>query len=121
MDRIELRGMSFQGRHGARAAEKQQSQEFTVDLEVECDIEKAAKSDALEDTIDYTRLRSIVREIIEGPSTNLLETLAAKIAQRTLEVDGVGSVSVRVAKHPASMHPIDSAAVNIKRTRANQK
>lgn len=113
--------MAFQGRHGARADEKEHTQQFTVDLEIESDVEKAASSDQLADTVDYTKLRAIAREIIEGPSMNLLEALAAKIAQRALELPGVASVSVRVAKRPASMQPIDSAAVHIKRTRADSK
>lgn len=121
MDRIELRGMSFHGRHGARTAEKEQAQQFVVDLEVESDTEKAGQSDQLADTVDYTKLRAIAKEIIEGPSLNLLEALAAKIAQRALQVPGVESVSVRVAKRPVSMQPIDSAAVHIKRTRAKAK
>lgn len=113
--------MAFQGRHGARAAEKEHPQEFKVDLAVECDTEKAAGTDDLEDTIDYTRLRAIAREVIEGSSRNLLEALAAEIARRALAMAGVASVSVRVAKRPASMLPIDSAAVHIKRTRATPR
>ncbi|TMC32676.1 MAG: dihydroneopterin aldolase, partial [Chloroflexi bacterium] len=31
MDRIELRGMSFHGRHGVRDAERESAQEFKVD------------------------------------------------------------------------------------------
>lgn len=113
--------MSFRGRHGARAGEQDVAQEFRVDLEVECDIETAAKSDDLSDTIDYTKLRSIAREVIEGPSHKLLETLTLRIAEQTLQVPGVASVSVRVAKRPAGMQPIDSAAVHIKRTRASPR
>ena len=117
MDRIELRGMAFQGRHGARAREREHAQEFKVDLEVECDVEKPAASDDLADTVDYTTLRAIVRDVVEGPPVNLIETLASRIVRRVLEEPGVTSVSVRVAKRPPSMQPIDSAAVHIKRTR----
>ena len=113
--------MAFQGRHGARAHEREQAQEFKVDLEVECDVDKPAESDDLADTVDYTRLRAIVREIVEGPHVNLIETLATKIAGRVLEEHGVTSVSVRVAKRPPSMQPIDFAAVHIKRTRTGSQ
>lgn len=119
MDTIELRGMSFQGRHGARPHEREHPQEFKVDLEVECDVHKAAATDDLSDAVDYSRLRAIVRDVIEGPHVNLLETLATRIATRALEQRGVSSASVRVAKQPASMQPLDSAAVHIKRTRAS--
>jgi dihydroneopterin aldolase len=118
MDSIQLRGMSFRGRHGVRAAERAEPQEFKVDLEVEADLEKAAGSDKLEDTVDYTKLRAIARSVIEGPPANLLETLAARIADEVLRAPGVASVSVRITKFPASMQPIEGAAVRINRTRA---
>jgi 7,8-dihydroneopterin aldolase/epimerase/oxygenase len=118
MDRIELRGMSFQGRHGVRPAEREQPQEFKVDVDIEADLAGASRSDQLADTIDYTKVRRIAREVIEGPPANLLETLAGRIAHQVLEVPGVESVSVRVIKRPASMQPIEAAAVRINRTRA---
>jgi dihydroneopterin aldolase len=118
MDRIELRGMSFHGRHGVRDAERESAQEFKVDVDVDADLAEAGRSDRLADTVDYTKVRAAAREVIEGPSMQLLESLAGAIAQRVLELPRVSGVSVRVSKRPASMHPIDAAAVHIKRTRA---
>src|SRR5216684_2646386 len=117
-DRIELRGMLFFGRHGVRPAERENAQEFKVDIEVEADLSEAGRTDRLEDTIDYTQVRAIARETIEGESVKLLETLAARIADRTLAVPRVKAVTVRVAKRPASLAPIEAAAVHISRTRA---
>ena len=118
MDRIELRGMSFHGRHGVRDEEREHAQEFKVDVEVETDVGQAGRSDKLADTVDYRLVRAAAREVIEGPSRQLLEALATEIADRALELPHVASVAVRVAKRPASMQPIESAAVHIKRTRA---
>jgi dihydroneopterin aldolase len=110
--------MSFQGRHGVRASERDRPQEFKVDLEVDCDLSTPGRTDQLEDTIDYTKLRAIAKEVVEGESLNLLETLAARIAEGILKVAGVVAVSVTVSKRPASMQPIEAAAVHINRTRA---
>jgi dihydroneopterin aldolase len=118
VDRIVLEGMSFSGRHGVRPAERENAQEFKVDIEVEADLSDAGRTDRLEDTIDYTQVRAIARETIEGESVKLLETLAARIADRTLAVPRVKAVTVRVAKRPASLAPIEAAAVHISRTRA---
>ena len=118
MDRIELRGMSFQGRHGVRPAEHEQAQEFKVDLDIEADLGPAGRSDNLADTVDYTRARAAAKEVIEGKSMDLLESLAAAIAERVLSLPRVEAVSVRVAKRPAGMQPIEAAAVRIERTRA---
>jgi dihydroneopterin aldolase len=118
MDRILLEGMSFQGRHGVRPAEREQPQEFKVDIEVDCDLSEAGRSDRIEDTVDYRQVRAIAKEVIEGESQKLLETLAARIAARVLQVEKVAGVSVRISKVPESMRPIASAAVRINRTRA---
>ncbi|GAC1512474.1 MAG: dihydroneopterin aldolase [Candidatus Dormibacteraceae bacterium] len=117
MDRVILEGMSFQGRHGVRAAEREQPQEFRVDVEVDFDLSEAGRTDRIEDTIDYTRVRAIAKDVIEGESLKLLESLAARIAERVLQLPKVGAVAVRIAKRPASMLPLDGAAVRINRTR----
>jgi dihydroneopterin aldolase len=118
MDRIELRGMAFQGRHGVRPAEREQPQEFKVDIEVEAELAEAGRTDHVADTVDYTAVRAAAKEVIEGESRKLLESLASAIAQRVIAMPRVHAVSVRVAKRPASMQPIDAAAVRINRTRA---
>src|SRR5260370_36916455 len=115
MDRLELRGMSFTGRHGVRDAERASVQEFRVDVEVEADLAEAGRTDRLADTVDYTKVRDAAREGIEGPPQQLLETLARAIAERILPMPRVEAVSVRVAQRPASMQPIDAAAVHLKR------
>ena len=110
--------MSFQGRHGVRDEERAQAQEFKVDIRVEADLGEAARTDHLDATVDYRQLRAAAREVIEGPPKKLLESLAAEIAERILDQPRVQTVLVRIAKRPASMQPIEAAAVRIYRTRA---
>jgi len=110
--------MSFHGRHGVGAKERERTQEFRVDVELETDLAAAGASDDITDTIDYRQVRAAAREVIEGASRSLLESLAAAIAERVLVLPRVEAVSVRVTKWPASMQPIDGASVRINRTRA---
>jgi dihydroneopterin aldolase/2-amino-4-hydroxy-6-hydroxymethyldihydropteridine diphosphokinase len=118
VDRIRLEGLAFDGRHGVSDAERAQPQPFTVDMEVEADLHRAGSSDALDDTIDYRALRAIAHDVITGESAHLIESLAERIAGRALTIPGVIAVSVRVAKRPKSMEPLDAVAVEIRRTRA---
>jgi dihydroneopterin aldolase len=118
MDRIELQGMVFSGRHGVRPAEREQPQEFKVDVKLDTDLVAAGRSDRVEDTVDYRLVYRIVKEVIEGESVQLIETLAHRIAERVLDLKKVDAVSIRIAKQPESMRPIDAAAVKIRRTRA---
>jgi dihydroneopterin aldolase len=62
-------------------------------------------------------LHAIARDVIEGESAHLIEALAQRIAERALDVAGVASVTVRVAKQPPRLQPIDAAAVQITRKR----
>jgi len=118
VDRIVLEGMSFSGRHGVRPAEREQPQEFKVTIELEANLSEPGRTDRLEDTVDYTKVRAIARQVIEGEPAKLLESLAARIADGVLALPNVAAVTVRVAKRPPSMAPIDAAAVHIRRTRA---
>ena len=110
--------MSFRGRHGVRPAERETDQDFVVDVEVDCDLSQAARSDRLADTIDYKQIHAIAKAVVEGESHHLLESMAGSIADRVLDLPRIEAVSVRIAKKPASMQPIGAAAVHIYRTRA---
>lgn len=89
-----------------------------MDIEVEADLSEPGRTDRLVDSVDYRKVRAIAKEIIEGESVKLLETLTTRIADRVLALPKVKGVTVRVAKRPASMAPIEAAAVHISRTRA---
>src|SRR2546423_3537676 len=117
VDRIVLEGMVFSGKHGVSDAERARSQRFKVDIELDADLSRAVRSDRIEDTIDYRRVRAIAKEVIEGEPARLIETLAGRIARKALQEPRVAAVSVTVTKRPASMRPIDGAAVVIRRAR----
>jgi dihydroneopterin aldolase len=117
MDRIELEGMVFSGRHGVRPAERELPQEFKVDVKLDADLLAAGVSDRVEETVDYRLVYAIAKDVIEGDSVQLIETLAHRIAERVLDLSRVEAVSVRIAKRPESMRPIDAAAVKIRRNR----
>jgi dihydroneopterin aldolase len=117
MDSIELVGLVFSGRHGVRQAEREQPQDFKVDIKLDADLAEVGRSDSIEDTVDYRLVYAIAKDVVEGQSVQLIETLAQRIADRVLDLKKVVAVSVRIAKRPESMRPIDAAAVKIRRTR----
>lgn len=118
-DQILLKGMEFYGYHGVHAAEKERGQRFIVDLTMERDVRPAAASDDLADTVNYAAVYDAVRQIAEGPSLNLLETLAETIAARLLTDFDIRAVAVRVKKPDVALGgPLDYAAVRIYRERA---
>jgi len=102
-DKITLEGMVFYGFHGIDPAERELGQRFVVDLEVQRDLRAAGLSDDPEDTINYSRMYRLVKETIEGPGHNLLESLAETIAGQILGGFDVESVRVRVKKPEVPM------------------
>lgn len=120
-DWIKLEGMVFYGFHGKDPAERELGQRFQVDLEVRMDLREAGRSDNPDDTINYSQMYRIVKEILEGPSHKLLESLAETTAQRILDGFEVESVRVRVKKPEVPMKGsfLSSASVEILRDRGS--
>jgi dihydroneopterin aldolase len=111
--------MVFYGFHGANSEEKELGQRFIVDLEIEYDLRPAGASDALTDTVNYSRFYQAVKEVMEGPSLNLLEAVAQRIATNILGLYPVESVLVKLKKPevPIKGSILDYAAVQIYRRR----
>ena len=98
-DRILLEGMVFHGRHGTLPAERELGQPFVVDVELSLDLRAAGLADDLTRTVDYSEVHRRAKEIVEGPSVNLTETVAERIAAAVLEEDSpVDAVRVKVRK-----------------------
>ncbi len=118
-DRIVLAGLVVMGRHGVHEQEKATEQRFEVDLELELDLGAAAKLDELDRTVDYGAVAGRVREVLAGPSVDLLETLAERIARAVLDEFGrVDAVVVRVRKPDVALVvPAAYAGVEIRLSR----
>ena len=117
-DRIELRGLKVRGNHGVFEHERRDGQEFVVDITVWIDLVAAATSDDLSDTFDYGVLAQRAAEIVGGPARNLIETVAAQIADGVMGDERVHAVEVVVHK-PQAPIPLDFAdvAVVVRRSR----
>jgi dihydroneopterin aldolase len=96
-----LSGIRASGRHGANEGERDEPQEFVVDLDVEVE----AAADELGATADYRELAATAREVVEKESFVLLETLAGAVATRAVELPGALRATAIVHK-PAAMRSI---------------
>ena len=118
-DRIILLNLAFEARHGVHPREKTTTQRFEVDVALELDLAPAGRSDDLNATVDYGAVARLVAAVVEGPSVDLIETLAEHIAAAALAGFGrVEAVTVRVRKPEVRLAaPSDHAAVEITRRR----
>jgi len=117
--RIHLKNMLFYGYHGDLAEENKLGQRFIVDLVLTLDIAEVARTDALEATVDYVRVHEVCRELVEGKKLRMIETLAARIAERLLaDFPRLTGVDVMVKKPSVPMKGVlDYVAVETSRTR----
>ena len=88
-DLITLTGLRAKGFHGVFDFEKAQGQEFIVDVELEVDLRAAGASDDLADTVNYAAVAEVAMAVLTGPSLDLIETVASRIADGCLELVGV--------------------------------
>ncbi|MDK8763649.1 dihydroneopterin aldolase [Corynebacterium sp. MSK218] len=82
-DRIELTGLECFGYHGVFEEEKKTGQPFIVD--VTCWLDTAGIEDDLSRTVNYAELADVTADIVEGPSRDLIETVAAEVAETAME------------------------------------
>ncbi|MEV6926896.1 dihydroneopterin aldolase [Dactylosporangium sp. NPDC051485] len=118
-DRIELRGLRVRGHHGVFDFERRDGQDFVIDVVLELDLRPAAASDDVADTVHYGELAQGLAAVVAGEPVNLIETLAARLADVCLADGRVAAATVSVHK-PQAPIPLDFAdvAVVIRRERA---
>ena len=121
-DRIQLTGLKVRGRHGVYDFERRDGQDFRIDATLWLDSRPAAASDDVADTVHYGELASALAEVVGGEPVNLLETLAARLADVCLADRRVLSAHVTVHKPqapiPLTFHDV---SVSIRRERAGER
>lgn len=119
MDKLVLAGMHFVARIGVTEQERAWPQPLEVDLEMQYDIKPAADTDQLKDAVDYSAVYELVRGLVKGQTYNLIETMAARIAESILEkFTQIKQVGVTVKKmKPPLPGRVAYSAVTIERVR----
>ncbi len=87
MSVIYIRDLVITAKHGVHQVEKQRPQRFYIQLELAVDTAKAATSDDLADTLNYSGVRATVIDTVQNNSFNLIEHLGHEIAHRLLASD----------------------------------
>lgn len=102
MDRLTLKGLQFRAGHGYYEEERRAGNDFEVDLVFHADLSEAGGSDDLRHTIDYQEAENLVKEIMNGPSLKLIETLSHRIGEQLFQTfQKLHKLEVRVRKlHP---------------------
>lgn len=84
MDIIFLRELTIETVIGIYDWEREIKQSVVFDLEMAADIKKSAKTDHIDDTLDYKAVAKRVISFVEDSSFQLVETLAERVTEIVL-------------------------------------
>ena len=98
---VELHGLEVFGHHGVLESEQREGQTFLFDVTLEV---AEPSADRVEETVDYRDVAACVEEVSDSARFNLLETLAAAVADALVASFPVATARVRVRKtRPAGL------------------
>lgn len=120
MDKILIEGIKIYAYHGCFKEETAIGTNFTVDVELDVNLEKPAQSDNLNDTVNYQTVFQVVKSQMEIPS-KLLEHVSKRIINALFsEFPTINKIKLKVSKLnvPLGGH-IDKVSVELKRKRKN--
>lgn len=115
-DQIFVQGLIVNGICGCLPEERTAAQPFQVDLTIDVDMDAAAASDDLVDTVNYADLADRAAHLVATGNFFLVEALADAIGRSALEADRrIRRATVTVTKlHPPITHVV--AGVGVTRT-----
>lgn len=113
---IEIEGMKFYAYHGHFKAEQVVGNYFEVNIRLEIDCSKAAKSDKLEDALNYQAVYESIKKEMQTKSA-LLENVAERIINTLYkEFPTIEKARLKISKmNPPMGGEIDKVSVTLER------
>ncbi len=115
MDTIFIKALRASAIIGVYEWEKTTRQTVMIDIEMSTDIRHSAKTDNIEDTINYQSISERMVSYIEQSRFELVETLADKLAALVIEEFNVKQVRLTLHK-PGALDNAEDVGILIERT-----
>lgn len=117
MDKVLIEGLRVNAVIGVFEWERQIEQPVLIDLVMSVDTRAAALSDDIQDAVNYALVAEQVAELTKSLKSQLLETLANKMAEMILSnFSAVQTVQVKVKK-PLAVKGAQAVGIEIIRER----
>ncbi len=117
-DEIRLIGLRAFAHHGVFEHERENGQEFIVDVTVMLDLDLAADSDDLSKTIHYGVLAEQVVAAVQSSPVDLIETVAQRVVDVVFGFEAAQTTRVTVHKPNAPITvPFADVTVTLTRSR----
>ena len=115
---IKVENIRVYAHHGCLKEETAIGSDYRIDLEIKANLKLSAKSDNLDDTVDYVFLNTVVVEEMLKPS-KLLEAVAYRILKRIFFEDKrVAKATISLSKiNPPIGGDVEMVTVKLSQTR----
>lgn len=111
MDIIFLHDLTIETIIGIYDWERKEKQSIVLDLDMGADIQAAARTDAIESTLDYKAVAKRLIDFVGNSEFQLVETLAEHIAEIVMQEFQVPWIRVRVNKKGAVRYAGDVGVI----------
>ncbi|HIC23284.1 MAG TPA: dihydroneopterin aldolase [Planctomycetes bacterium] len=116
-DRIQIEDLVVRTIIGIYDRERNRCQDVVINITLWTDITAAARSDDIEQAVDYRSLTKNIIKHVEDSRCMLLERLVEEISELVLEDAAIVATSVKVEK-PGALRFSRSVGIEIFRTRS---
>lgn len=119
MDKIIIKGLKVFAYHGVNVEEKENGQNFILDIIAYSSLKKAGKTDNLSDTVSYAKILKTVIKVMNEDKYDLLEKVANRVAQQIfLDFELINKLDICVKKPEAPIKAnFDYVGIEISRVR----
>lgn len=101
MDKVFIKNLEIEAIIGIYDFERTTPQKVVFDMEMSWNIQKAAKSENIDDALNYKTLSDHLQDYVSNSEFQLIETLAEQVAKIVLEDYGVEWLSLTLHKPDA--------------------
>jgi D-erythro-7,8-dihydroneopterin triphosphate epimerase len=117
-DEIRIKGLFLRTIIGINDDEREHKQDVRINLALTVDTRPAARSDEIDDAVNYRTITKDVIDLVENSQFFLVERMAEEIARLCLRDPRVERVRVSIEK-PAALRFARSVGVVIRRSRSD--
>ncbi len=116
MATIRITDLTLEAIIGINSWERTTKQEVILNIALDFDSSKAAKSDNIKDTVDYKSLKKSIMTLVESSQFMLLERLVERVLDLIMEHQKVTHATVRIDK-PRALRFAKSVSIESSRTK----
>ena len=98
MDYVSVRDLPVPAVIGVRDWERDITQTLVFNVDLACDVRRAAETDDLAEALDYSEVAQTISAVVRAGRFRLIETAAERVAARLLADHPVGWLRLEVRK-----------------------